>query len=597
MKKCLFAFLLCVSVSGTQAQQFNTTLATMLQDTLNTYVGQISNIKGMSASVYVPGQGIWNGVIGNSYSGSPVTKDMRMGIASNTKLFVATVMLKLAENKIISLDDSLSKWLPTYTNVNPNITIRQLLNHTSGVSDPIFVAPWMDTINDHPTRVFTPTEVLSWLGPPMFQAGTSYGYSNVNYILAGMIAKNATGYQISKLIRDSILTPLNMDSSFYDVEEATNGTIAHRWWNNIDYNDTSRVGLNTAGGCAGALFSTGSEMVQWYTALFDGQIINQSSLNELTDFLPTGSPTYQYGLGFSRETTQGLTYWGHGGSTWGYRSKMIYDSCLHVSVCGLTNCYPSGMEAVTYLLYRVVKNHVPGCSGKITGAATVCSGTDSVSYTVPAIPNASSYIWELPAGVTGSSNTNTIKVNFGTSATSGNIIVRGVNNYGAGGYSTFNITVNAKPITPVISISGNMLTSNAPTGNQWYNSGGIIAGATSNTYYATTNDEYYCIVTRSGCVSDTSNKQLFTDISSVDNINTWQIYPNPAGDDITLNTTGLTTTKLSLNIYNILGREVKNEEIVGNLQKINISALPDGIFIVELRSDETIYKQRLIIKR
>ncbi|HNI43140.1 MAG TPA: serine hydrolase [Chitinophagales bacterium] len=453
MKK-IAIFLYCfLSLQILQAQTFNAALATMLQDTLNTYVGQISNIKGMEASVYIPGQGIWTGVVGNSYSGQPITSNMRMGIASNTKLFVATIMLMLDEENVLSLDDHLSQWLPTYPNVNPNITIRQLLNHRSGISDPLFVSPWMDTIMANPTRVFTPNEVMSWVGAPLFATGTNFGYSNINYVLAGMIAQNATGFHISQLIRDRILTPLNMDSTFYDVEEPENGIIAHRWWNNVDYNDTSRVGLNTAGGCAGAMFATSSEMVQWYHALFEGQLLSPASLAEITNFIGTNSATYQYGLGLSRETVQGKTFWGHGGTTWGYRSKMIQDSCLNVSVCGLSNSYPSGMDAVTFLLYRVVKNHIPGCSNAISGLSSLCSATNGVVYSVPPIPNATSYSWTLPSGATGSSNTNSITVNFGTTATSGEIIVRGVNNYGSGGYAKLWVTVKSRPM-PIIAQSG-----------------------------------------------------------------------------------------------------------------------------------------------
>jgi D-alanyl-D-alanine carboxypeptidase len=368
LKKIILSWFLVVFFSGAKAQVFDPVLAAMLQDTMDMYVSQISSIKGMSASVYIPGQGIWTGTAGVSYTGQPVTADMRLGIASNTKLFVSAIMLKLAEDGIINLDDSLHEWLPSFTNINPDIKIRQLLNHTSGVSDPLFVSPWMDTIIANPARVFTSAEVLSWVGAPLFPVGTSYGYSNINYILAGMIAQNATGFSISQLIRDSILNPLNMDSTFYDVEEPENGIIAHRWWNNVDYNDTSRVGLNTAGGCAGSIFSTAAEMAQWYTALFTGGMLSPSSMNELTNFVSTGNPTYQYGLGLSRETTQGLTYWGHGGRTWGYRSKMIYDSCLHVTVCGLSNSDPSGMDAVTFILYRVVKNYLLTCITGITSA-------------------------------------------------------------------------------------------------------------------------------------------------------------------------------------------------------------------------------------
>jgi D-alanyl-D-alanine carboxypeptidase len=453
MKKYLFYGMACVLLysfkpTNAKAQTFNSNLATMLQDTLNTYFTAFNNIKGMTASVYLPGQGIWQGKAGISFTGQSITPDMEFGIASNTKLFVAVMMLKLAEDKIISLNDSLHKWLPTYTNIDPNITIRQLLNHTSGISDPIFVSPWMDTIIANPTRVFTPINVMSWLGAPTFPKGTSWGYSNVNYILAGMIAKNATGFHISKLIRDSILTPLNLDSTFYDVEEPIAGTLAHRWWNGgagaiSDYSGVSRVGLNTAGGAAGSMFSNSSEMAQWYNALFSGQILNAASMAILRSFVPTGNPAQQYSLGLYRETTQGLTYWGHGGDTWGYKTKIMYDSSMGVVVTGLSNSYPDGMTSIPFLLYRAIRNHVPAGTGIINGLTTVTQGQNSVTYTINPIANVTSYVWTLPNGATGTSSINSITVNYGLTAVSGKITVRGNNMYGVGNASSLSVSVNS----------------------------------------------------------------------------------------------------------------------------------------------------------
>lgn len=585
MRKLFLTLPLLLLMQGAKAQ-FNTALATMLQDTLTYYTGLIPNIKGLSVAVNVPGQGIWTGTTGVSYTGAPITADMRMGIASNTKLFVSTVMLKLAENKIISLDDSLKKWLPTYANVNPNITIRQLLSHRSGLPDPIFVSPWMDTVKKYPSRVFTPTEVIGWLGAPLAAPGVSYNYSNVNYILAGMIAKQATGYHISKLIRDSILTPLSMDSTFYDVEESVSGVLAHRWWNSIDYNDTPRVGLNTAGGCAGAMFSTASEMVQWYKALFDKKIISQASLNEITNFLPTGSPTYYYGLGFARETTSGYTYWTHGGDTWGYKSKMIYDSCLHVAVGGFSNSFPSGLDAVVFLLYKTVKTHVPSCAAAMTGTTTVCAGTTGVTYSVPAIAGATSYVWELPAGVTGTSTTNSITVNFGTSAVSGDIIVRGVNAYGAGGWSSIAVTVKPKPAKPVVTLSLSTLTSSAPTGNQWYDvASGIIPGATGSSYTGMSMHSYYCIVTLNGCKSDTSDKVMVPEsVSNVLNGAGWNIYPNPAKGYFQCSIAGQISSDMVLHIYTLTGVLLQSEHITANEQIISTAGLSSGTYLVILQS-------------
>jgi D-alanyl-D-alanine carboxypeptidase len=446
----LIAFIssLSLTTSNTSAQAFNANLATMLQDTLNFYFTAFNNIKGMTAGVYLPGQGYWQGKAGESFTGQPITQDMGFGIASNSKLFVATMMLKLAEDNIIHLDDSLHTWLPNYPNIDPDITIRQLLNHKSGIADPIFLSPWMDTIMANPTRVFTPVEVLSWVGAPLFPKGTSWGYSNVNYILAGMIAKNATGFHISKLIHDSILIPLNLDSTFYDVEEPVIGTLAHRWWNGgtgpvTDYNAVSRVGLNTAGGAAGSIFSTSSEMLQWYHALFSGQILNTTSMTLLKTFVTTPNPAQQYSFGLYRETTLGLTYWGHGGDTWGYKSKMMYDSSMGVVVCSLSNSYPNGMTSIPYLLYRAIRNHVPAAAGIITGPATVTQGQTNVTYTTTLIPNVTSYVWTLPNGATGTSNTNSITVTYTGSAVSGNISVSGSNNFGVGNIASLAITVNS----------------------------------------------------------------------------------------------------------------------------------------------------------
>ena len=594
MKTLLRSLIIVLSIQYANAQTFNPQLATMLQDTFDTYVSMIPSIKGMSASVYVPGQGTWKDVSGVSYAGQPITLDMEFGIASNTKVFVSTAMLMLAEDGIISLDDSLHEWLPVYPNINSNITIRQLLNHTSGISDPIFVSPWMDTIMAHPSRVFTPVEVLGWVGAPQFPAGTSFGYSNINYILAGMIAEIATGYHISKIIRDSILTPLDMDSTFYDVEEAEVGVISHRWWNSVDFNDTSRVGINTAAGCAGALFSTSSEMAQWYHALFSGQFLNQSSMTELTTFLPTSNPTYDYGLGLSRETTQGYTYWGHGGDTWGYKSKMIYDTCTGTAVCGLSNSFPSGLSAVVFMLYRVVANHLPGCSGGIAGTTIVCQGQNSITYTIPPIPRATSYIWTLPSGVTGTSNTNSITVDFGIAAASGNISVKGTNMYGDGATSDLAITINALPPTPVITLNGNVIHSDAPAGNQWFNQSGIINGATNQDYACTADGDYYVIVTLLGCSSDTSNIEhiILTGFETVENNTAFNVYPVPVSDELTIENVG-NSKLLNFEILNAFGQKVFNGNFV-NKTVIQTDNFAPGVYIIRFENGKTSEFKKII---
>jgi D-alanyl-D-alanine carboxypeptidase len=442
MKKSLvivFTVLLCL-VMGTpkaQAQGFNPTLAAQLQSTLDSLMALLTNTKGMSASVYCPGQGIWNGASGLSHGGQPISTNMRFGIASNSKLFTAVVMLKLAESNVLTLEDSLHEWIPNYNNINPDITIRQLLNHSSGISDPFFTTALLDSIGAHPTHQYTIAEVLALLGPPVFAPGGGYNYSNINYVVAGMVAEAATGFHISRLIRDSILTPLQMDSTFYDLHEPESLPIAHRWENNVDFNDTSRISLNSAGGASGSLFTTPSEFVQWYHALMDGQVISQASLAEMTNFTGSGN----YGLGISLSTFFGNATWGHGGSTIGYKSRAIYDPCRKVAVFGVANSTPSAVDGITALLYKVIVDKLPACPAAISGQQSVCQNTNGITYTVPAIANSTSYVWNLPNGVTGVSNTNSITVNFGPTAVSGTISASGSNGYGVGSPSTFHVTV------------------------------------------------------------------------------------------------------------------------------------------------------------
>ena len=139
---CIFLFMFYATLN---AQSFNPALASRLQKTIDSIL-IAKDIKGISAGVYIPNMGKWQGVRGISHPGVPITSDMEFAIASNTKLFTAVLLLKLAENNKLRLDDSLHAFLPSYTNIDSNITIRQLLNHTSGLDDVTSVPGYPDSI-------------------------------------------------------------------------------------------------------------------------------------------------------------------------------------------------------------------------------------------------------------------------------------------------------------------------------------------------------------------------------------------------------------------------------------------------------------------
>jgi len=632
MGRILFGtILLFLAVYSSKAQSFNSNLATKLQQRLDSMVTMFSyNTKGISASVYCPGQGIWKGVSGISYSGQPLTTDMVFGIASNSKLFTAVTFLRLAEDNLINLDDPLSKWIPNYTNVNPAITIRQLLNHTSGISDPFFTTGLLDTIQKYPTYAYTPTEILTWLGPKVYNPGIGYNYSNINYVLAGMVAKSATGNDISKLIRDYILTPLHLNSTFYDIEEPEIGTLAHRWTGDIavDLHDTSRISLNTAGGPAGSIFSTASDIVKWYHALMSSQVLNANSFSELTTFVTLGGKG-NYGLGLQRSTSNyGTTTWGHGGSTIGYKSRVIYDLNMQTTVCCLSNADWSAVDGITMLLYKLLLDYLPAAAGTISGAITVNQGQNSVTYSVPPISNSTSYTWTLPPGATGTSSTNTITINFEKFAISGNISVRGHNDYGDGTESSLAINVNSI-LSEVLTINIFSLTSGstecfnaidtitvANTSTVTFSSGSsseLIAGksirflpgfhAQSNSYLFAhiTSDSTFCGELASSAIVEAPKAENTIKGKSVKSSEKTAnqivaIYPNPNNGQFTLELTTI-ESGTSIFIYNTLGSVVFRSTATNEAsQIINLQGIKKGVYIVKVINRDEQFTKKMIVK-
>ena len=356
MKKILLISTTLIYLAfNSTSQTFDTTLATKLQNKLDSLQLTL-NIKGISASIVYPGQGQWKGVTGESYTGVPIISDMEFAIASNTKTFTAVMLLKLVENGIVNLDDSLHNWLPSYNlNIDSNITIRQMLNHTSGIANTFDVVGYMDSLLVDLNRVLTPQEILSWLPAPLFPAGTSQSYSNPNYNLTGLIIESATGQDLEQLIRDSILTPLNLDSTFFPIDETITGIKAHPWQAGIDWNDSSRTSLLTAQWASGAMYSTAGEMAHWYNELLNNQFLNASEYNEMTTFIGSGN----IGIGIHQVTIAGRTAYGHGGTALGFSSIMIYDTTLHASIAVLINDNPVNQFIVAEeLLLTFVNNLV-----------------------------------------------------------------------------------------------------------------------------------------------------------------------------------------------------------------------------------------------
>ena len=388
MKKNLLLTLLSITVQSICiAQTFDTTWANNFQTVLDNSVST-TPFRGASATVFVPGQGMWTGVSGNSSIGVPITPDMRFGIASISKTFISVAMLKLQEQGVLSLDDHLYQWIPAYPNVDSTITIRQLLSNQSGVAD-IFRdnlsllndSVWADT-----SRFWTQQEVMANTTAPKFSPGHGYYYSNLNFILAAMVIDAATGISWVQNLHNLIFDPLDMDSTFVGTYETPNGPIAHEWINNntLEIVNSPMTSLYSMMAAPGGIFTAPNEMVQFYNALLNGGILASSSFQELMDFETTSS----YGLGlFTTQFGRPLIF--SQGGMFGYSSICVYDPQTNSTLCIFTNGGTADIAAVFLPMLNVLTTEYPkqqndaGIASIINPQQNSCNATvtPSVSLT------------------------------------------------------------------------------------------------------------------------------------------------------------------------------------------------------------------------
>ena len=287
---------------------------------------------------------------------------MRFGIASIKKTFVATLILKLAEEGTLSLDDPISRWMPNVQFINPATTLRHLLSHTSGIYNYTNHPAFWNMLWANAAEQWMPEDVLaSFVKAPVFTAGSRFAYSNTNYLLLGMIIKAATGTPVSTLYRNQFWDPLHFEGTFLGAEENVLGEIAHNW---TDLNGDGRqediheqVGPSMYTMLWPFVYSTAADIAKWAKALYGGQVLEASSLEEMLDFYPIDRVVWKgYGLGAMRMVLQGEELWGHTGLIPGYRSMMVYWPRTGVSISVMGNQDGFNIYTVASRLIKTIKD-------------------------------------------------------------------------------------------------------------------------------------------------------------------------------------------------------------------------------------------------
>jgi D-alanyl-D-alanine carboxypeptidase len=325
----------------------------MLQDVIDSKL-EAYNGTGVSVAVVIPGYRTWCGVSGmsNPSTSEPVQPDMLFGIASIGKNYVATLVLQLAEQGRLSLEDSVNKWLPSFQNIDNTITVRQLLSHTSGIYD--FVkhpqSPYAISFQSLEfSKLWTSKEVITKLvNEPYFPPGEGWHYSTTNYTLLRMIVEKITQSELSIELRKRFLNPLNLyHTVFIDANDPfpKDFKIAHNWFDaNGDGNleDISGKPKEWLSIVPHLTYATAEDLARWSDALFRAKVLSGSSLDLMLDFhRPTpGEPCSGYGLGvweWKSELLDGVQAWGHGGWGFGWIAALIYFPENKISMAILMN--------------------------------------------------------------------------------------------------------------------------------------------------------------------------------------------------------------------------------------------------------------------
>lgn len=331
-----YYFLLLLTIifflfKDSNAQTFDTAYARKLQNAINT-LRTNNNLVGISAAAYVPGQGLWQGVSGISETGVNLTPDYVFMTGSVMKNFVATIILQLEEADSLSIDDKLYQWLPRYNNIDSNITLKQLLNHTSGIYNFTDNPAFQSAMNSNLNRYWTPEEIVSqFVLPRNFAAGASWRYCNTSYVLLGMIISKITGTNLSQQLHTRFFTPLGMTSSFFEPQDTVTAPYAHNW---VDLNgdgildDASfipRTAIFSSTVGSSGIVTTSESLIKWGRNLYGGSLLSQASRNKMLTFISMSSPGINgYGLGTFRYSVGGKLCYGHGGNLFGYSCMYMY---------------------------------------------------------------------------------------------------------------------------------------------------------------------------------------------------------------------------------------------------------------------------------
>jgi D-alanyl-D-alanine carboxypeptidase len=372
------AVLATLLVTARAEAQDTARLRTQLQAQLDSLLAD-SHTPGATAAVVLPdGQVI---AVASGFADTAMRQRMtpqsRLPSGSTGKTFVAAIILQLVSEGRVRLDDPIRTWFgsePWFARLpnHSDITVRMLLNHTSGLPDHVTERPFIRAVLDAPDRTWKPEQVVGYIldHPPQSAPGAEFHYTDTNYILLGMIIERVTGATYYGELKRRILDPLklrdivpNDGQRVPGVVQGYSGGLERSW---LAYGREAVEAPPPPGSAAaadamldhgvfvvnpqfewtgGGLSTTATDLARWAKYEYEGRVFPQQLLQEAISCTPRAADRPCYGLGVSVAHTRFGVRYGHGGFFPGYSTTMAYFPDHRVAVVLQTNTTSSGARS------------------------------------------------------------------------------------------------------------------------------------------------------------------------------------------------------------------------------------------------------------
>jgi CubicO group peptidase (beta-lactamase class C family) len=281
----------------------------------------------------------------------PITAQTVFRMGSITKQFSAAIMLQLAAERKLSLDDKLSKFLPDFPKPGADATVAQLLNHTVGVQSYTNIPGWM--VEKNTAQAYTTEEMIAQFKdlPSPSKPGEKWAYNNSGYVLVGAVIEKVTGKPWYQNVEERIARPLGLKTIRYGVLESETPNMAAGYTDDQGKVAPAQKIHMSVPHAAGALIGSVEDLAKWNAALHHGKVIPPAYYARMIarTRLPDGT-TNDYGFGIRNGELRGHKSLGHGGGIFGFSTDSLYLPKEEVFVAVFTNSDSPATDAGMVML-------------------------------------------------------------------------------------------------------------------------------------------------------------------------------------------------------------------------------------------------------